>query len=180
MPIETINFISDMNVSNPVGASDPKSEGDNHLRNMKTGLKATLLNASVPMLLRPIVATFTDGNTLLLATTPAPAAYVDGMVVTFRYPAATFNTGAVTLNWDSLGAKALVDEEGLALEQDDLAPGMTIQAVYESTNNSFRVVKGLSRTKVGEVKMMGAAGVSLGFLPFDNAAVSRTTYARLF
>src|SRR3990172_5694300 len=160
MPIETINFISDMNVSNPVGASDPKSEGDNHLRNMKTGLKATLLNASVPMLLRPIVATFTDGNTLLLATTPVPAAYVDGMVVTFKYPAATFNTGAVTLNWDGLGAKALVDEEAFALEQDDLAPGMVLQSAYESADNRFRIIKGLSRTKVGEIKMMGVAGIS--------------------
>lgn len=40
MPLESATYISGLNSSNPVGVSDPKSQGDDHLRL----IKATLLN----------------------------------------------------------------------------------------------------------------------------------------
>lgn len=45
MPIEVANFVQDLDVSNPPG-SDDRSQGDNHLRLIKTALKATFPNAS--------------------------------------------------------------------------------------------------------------------------------------
>lgn len=41
MGLETMNFIEDFVTSNPVGGADQKAEGDNHIRGMKTALKAT-------------------------------------------------------------------------------------------------------------------------------------------
>jgi len=41
MPLETGTYISDLNASNPVGASDPKSAGDDHIRLVKSTILAT-------------------------------------------------------------------------------------------------------------------------------------------
>lgn len=45
MPIETGNYISDLNASNPL-AGDPKSQGDDHLRLIKSTLKTTFPNVA--------------------------------------------------------------------------------------------------------------------------------------
>lgn len=39
MGLETVTHISDLVVTNPVGATDPKSQGDDHIRNIKLALK---------------------------------------------------------------------------------------------------------------------------------------------
>lgn len=41
MGLEAGSFVNDLNVANPVGAVDQKSAGDDHLRLIKTVLKAT-------------------------------------------------------------------------------------------------------------------------------------------
>ena len=41
MGLESVSFLDDLVATNPVGATDPKSEGDDHIRNIKTALKAT-------------------------------------------------------------------------------------------------------------------------------------------
>ena len=45
MPIEVANYVQDLDVSNPPG-SDDRSQGDNHLRLIKTALKGTFPNSS--------------------------------------------------------------------------------------------------------------------------------------
>ena len=44
MGLETFNFIDSLNASNPVGATDPKSQGDNHIRGIKSVLLSTFPN----------------------------------------------------------------------------------------------------------------------------------------
>lgn len=44
MGLETATFISGLNANNPVGATDPKSQGDDHLRLIKTTLLNTFPN----------------------------------------------------------------------------------------------------------------------------------------
>ena len=51
MPLETGTYISDLNASNPVGASDTKSEGDNHIRLIKSTILATFPNITGAMTL---------------------------------------------------------------------------------------------------------------------------------
>jgi hypothetical protein len=59
MPLESATYISGLNASNPVGASDPKSQGDDHLRL----IKSTLLN-SFPGVTGAVSATHTELNYL--------------------------------------------------------------------------------------------------------------------
>ena len=42
-------YIDDLVSSNPVGASDPKSEGDDHIRGIKNVLKLTFPQLTGPM-----------------------------------------------------------------------------------------------------------------------------------
>lgn len=44
MPLEVMNWIKDFVITNPVGATDPKSEGDDHIRGIKRGVLANLPN----------------------------------------------------------------------------------------------------------------------------------------
>lgn len=46
MGLETGTYVDDLIVTNPDGANDPKSQGDDHLRLIKAVLKATLPNAT--------------------------------------------------------------------------------------------------------------------------------------
>lgn len=41
MPLEVVNFINDLAEANPVAGLDQKFEGDDHIRNIKKGIKAT-------------------------------------------------------------------------------------------------------------------------------------------
>lgn len=49
MGLEVVTYVSDLVVTNPVGATDPKSQGDDHLRAIKTALKNTLPNLTGAM-----------------------------------------------------------------------------------------------------------------------------------
>jgi len=46
MPLESGSYISDLVASNPVGSTDPKSQGDDHLRLIKSVLQTTFPTAS--------------------------------------------------------------------------------------------------------------------------------------
>ena len=46
MGLETFNFIDSLNSSNPVGATDPKSQGDNHIRGIKSSILLTWPNVT--------------------------------------------------------------------------------------------------------------------------------------
>lgn len=58
MGLETVTHISDLDPANP-DADDPKSQGDNHLRNIKTALKTDL-----PNITGPVTATQAELNVL--------------------------------------------------------------------------------------------------------------------
>jgi hypothetical protein len=63
MPLEAATYISGLNSSNPVGVSDPKSQGDDHLRL----IKATLLN-TFPNITGAVNATQAELNRLVGVT----------------------------------------------------------------------------------------------------------------
>jgi hypothetical protein len=64
-------------------------------------------------------------------STPSLAAYATGMVV--RFIAAGANTGAVTLNINTLGAKAITKNGTTALTGGELVSGAVYDAVYDGT-----------------------------------------------
>ena len=74
-----------------------------------------------------------DAKTIALS--PAPISYVDGMAVVFKN--ATANTGAVTLNVNSLGAKPVVKANGKALTAGNLAVNGIYTIRYNATTGNF-------------------------------------------
>ncbi len=67
-----------------------------------------------------------------ITLTPAPTAYVAGMAILFV--AATINTGAATLNVNSLGAKAIIKRATSTLANGDIVANMRCFVVYDGTS----------------------------------------------
>ncbi len=66
----------------------------------------------------------------------APAAYTDGLTVSFK--AANANTGPSTLNVNSLGVKTFVRSTGIALVSGDIVAGQIVTVIFDFTGNKFK------------------------------------------
>jgi hypothetical protein len=71
-------------------------------------------------------------DTYVITLSPAPTAYVTGQ--TFRFKANTVNTGAATINVNSLGAKTIVKGVNTTLANGDIAAGQVVTITYDGTN----------------------------------------------
>ncbi|MFU0784320.1 hypothetical protein [Clostridium sp.] len=71
-------------------------------------------------------------NAYVVTLNPAPTAYVDGMAITVKIK--TANTGASTLNVNSLGTKSILDSMGNALAAGKLKAGLPYTFRYNGTN----------------------------------------------
>lgn len=70
-------------------------------------------------------------NTITASVTPSPTAYTAGQ--TFRFTSAGANTGAVTLNINGLGAKAVTKDGVAALSAGEIRSGAVVEVVYDGT-----------------------------------------------
>jgi len=77
-----------------------------------------------------------SGTNTITAAVTGLAAYAAGQV--FRFVAAGGNTGAVTLNINALGAKAITKQGTTALVSGDIVSGSTVVVVYDGTQ--FQIV----------------------------------------
>ena len=77
------------------------------------------------------LVTVTGVDTLLGSLSPALTTYVTGAVYYFVAPAT--NTGAVTLNIDSLGAKNVTRDGSTVLVAGDIVSGEMVSVVYDDT-----------------------------------------------
>lgn len=84
-------------------------------------------------------AAFTATTDYSIACADAPAAYTTGL--TIGWIAAVNNTGAVTLNVNALGAKAVLDKTGTPLVSNQFVGSTMVLVVYNGT--SFQVVSPL-------------------------------------
>src|SRR6185436_5733754 len=67
MGLEAVTHISDLVITNPVGATDPKSQGDDHIRNIKKALKTDFPNITGPVTSTQAELNILDGVTLTAA-----------------------------------------------------------------------------------------------------------------
>lgn len=74
----------------------------------------------------------TGSTNAYVLTLPGLSAYYTGMMVWFK--PVNGNTGACTINVNTLGAKSLVRPGGAALTSGDITAGALICAVYDGTN----------------------------------------------
>lgn len=68
----------------------------------------------------------------VITLSPVPSSYTSGMMIYFK--ANTVNTGAATLNVNSLGAKTIVKYVNTTLNSGDIAAGMFCTVIYDGTN----------------------------------------------
>lgn len=128
MTVETVTWLGDLNPLVPTGA-EPKSEGDNHIRNIKLGLQNSFAGFIGAILVTGIDGGAVNAYTLTPAD-PLPA-YSAKMLVVFA--PAVDNTGAATLNISRLGAKPLVSVAGMPLVAGDLTAGRYYTAFYDGS-----------------------------------------------
>jgi hypothetical protein len=95
-------------------------------------------------------------DTLTGTTTPALAAYAIGNQ--FSFLVANTNTGAVTLNVDGIGAKAITRTGTTALVAGDMVAGQAVEIIYDGTR--FQLVNGNSFTNLKVSGTLGVTGVS--------------------
>jgi hypothetical protein len=67
MTVEAVTYISDLNATYPA-AGDSRSEGDDHIRNLKTGIKATFPNVSGAVTPTHTELNYVDGVTSAIQT----------------------------------------------------------------------------------------------------------------
>ena len=101
-------------------------------------------------------------DTITASLTPALTVYTAGD--TFSFTVANTNTTAVTINIDSLGAKAITRDGSTALTAGDLVAGEIVMIVYDGTRfqainpNAFTNVKVSGTATVATLDVTGTVG----------------------
>jgi len=86
-----------------------------------------------------VYAASTTGNdTYVVTLSPVPTSLVNGM--TIRFKPDTANTGAATLNVNSLGALAIVTGLSTALVTGDIVANQVCEVIYNSTGTVWQLV----------------------------------------
>ncbi|KQC03902.1 MAG: hypothetical protein APR55_06665 [Methanolinea sp. SDB] len=114
-------------------------------------------------------------NAYVVALSPALDAVITGMPIYFK--AANPNTGASTLNVNSLGAKALRKNGVDALAAGDIQAGQIVLVIYDGTY--FQII-GLSAGHTGDIRMSLSSTPKTGEIKLNGAELSRSAYSRLW
>ena len=160
MALETGNYINDLNITYPTSA-DPKSQGDDHLRLIKSILKKTINGFSGAVLL-----TATDtGTASAHVLTPSTVLPSYTPMLCLLYMPATTNTGAVTVNVSGLGAKSIKTLFGADPTSGDIVAGQPVLLMYNGTNfinlaGSEFLSKTGSQTLTGDLTLTGSQTIS--------------------
>jgi len=140
MSLETATYIYNLVATNPT-STDPKSEGDDHIRVIKSVIKNSFAGFPGMVVVTGTEAQGATVNDYAVTITPAPSAYTASTLIVFK--ATHANTGAVTLQINALGTKALLAVDNTALKSGDIESGGVVFAYYDGT--SFYLVSGNDR-----------------------------------
>lgn len=176
MANETATYVGELVSSNPA-PTDPKSQGDDHIRKIKA-----CAQASLPGFAGIILGTATEagsGNDYAVTLAPAPASYTPLANAVLVFKATHANTGAATLNVNALGAKSILGVDGAALESGDIENGGVVAVFYDGTN--FLLISANDRSArggdayTGTHDFTGAVLTAATQTPTDNSAKVATT-----
>lgn len=120
--------------------------GNNKITGLAVGTAATdaATLAQVQSTASKLLTSVAGTDTITAVASPALTAYATGQM--FYFVSAGANTGAVTLNVDSLGAKAVTRKGATALVAGEIASGQVCVVVYDGTR--FQLI---TEAKVGDV-----------------------------
>lgn len=115
-------------------------------------------------------------NTYLVALPHVPSGYVDGLRVTFR--ALNTNTGASTINVNSLGVKSIRRTDSTACTAGDITVGGTMEMFYSTATGFFHLAPNSNASAVEAATQVGlaAAQVALATTQATNAAASYDSF----
>ena len=128
MALETVVNIADLNATNPT-SSDPKSQGDDHIRNLKTALLNDFAGFT-----GAVMVTGVDGGAVNAYTlTPANAVIAYGTKMAVVFAPTVTNTATSTINISGLGARYIYRVDGSAVIAGDLVVGSAYKLTYNGT-----------------------------------------------
>ena len=104
MGLESATYIDGLNASNPVHATDPVSQGDDHLRLIKSAILSTWPNTDGPVNITPTEANYLDGVTGVTGTGNLALSASPTFTGTLTAAAITATT------YDGIAAANLVDK----------------------------------------------------------------------
>ncbi len=119
MGLESGTYVSDFVTTNPVGATDKRSQGDDHLRLIKSVLKTTFPNASAPLYFPTILSKSanytvlqTDDGTVILCDASGGSftlslTAVATLTSRFRFSVVKTDSSANTVTIDPNGAETI-------------------------------------------------------------------------
>jgi len=105
-------------------------------------------------------------DTITGTTSPTLTAYATGNQ--FSFLVANTNTGAVTINVDALGAKAITRTGTTALVAGDMVAGQIVEIIYDGTQ--FQLVNGNSFTNVKVSGTLTASNLTASLPIFTDAS----------
>jgi hypothetical protein len=117
-------------------------------------------------------------NTLTLTYTVAPAAYVRGDCYTFLTQNA--NTGAVTLNVNSLGAVSIVTNDAQTLQGGEYEAGQMVTVCHDGTYFRDANIKHEYHQATGYVKLAGGIVLQWGSVTFSAENTKAVTFQYTF
>jgi len=160
MALETANYINDLTITNPT-ASDPKSQGDDHIRMLKTVLKECFSGFTGAV----IITAAETGTAAAHVLNPATAllAYSTGLLLLYR--PANVSAGPFTVNVSGLGAKPVKTLLGADPTAGDIVANQPLLLMYDGTNfvivaGSETLLKTGNQTMTGNLTLNGNQAVS--------------------
>lgn len=142
MALETASYVGDLVATNPT-STDPKSQGDDHLRLLKSVLLSTFVGLSGTAIVTGEEAQGDTENDFVVTVSPEPDAYYAGTFLLFV--ATHTNSGPCAVKIGSLAAKGLVTVAKEDFASGDVVNGSPVLAVYDGA--TFVVVSGQERIK---------------------------------
>lgn len=128
MALETVVNIADLVAANP-SSSDPKSQGDDHIRNLKTALLNDFAGFTGAVMVTGVDGGVANAYTL----TPANAVVAYGVKMAVVFAPTVTNTATSTINISGLGARYIYRVDGSAVVAGDLVAGSAYQLTYSGT-----------------------------------------------
>jgi microcystin-dependent protein len=205
MGLEAATYLASLVTTNPVGSTDAKSQGDDHLRLIKSTLKNSFPNIDKPTYLQQAVATVTSAT----VSADLPAATSDYLTISGTTTITSFGTMAAGHRKKIVFSGALIlthHSTSLILPSGaniTTVAGDTCEAVSLGSGN-WRILnyvrasgKAIVPPAMSEISSLfnsllssfvgvvfewpgELADIPTGFLSLDGRAISRTTYSALF
>lgn len=126
-----------------------------------------------------VVGSVAGTNTVTGTLSPAPSAYAAGQL--FLWMPANANTGALTVNWNSLGAKSVVKGNGTALAANDTLTTVLAIGYYNGTNvqllnpqAALPAMSGAALTSLTAANISGQVAIANGGTNASTEAAART------